>query len=297
MSSPTWIGQTLNGRYVIQELLGQGGMSAVYKASDPNLKRVVAIKLIHPHLAMDNQFVQRFEEEAAAVASLRHPNIVQVYDFNSDKDVAYMVLEFIPGETLQDHLKRLAAQNRSMSIESAIKFTINMCEALGYAHQRGMIHRDIKPANIMLDVFGQAILMDFGIVKIIGGNQHTATGAVMGTARYMSPELIRSEPADARSDIYSLGVTLYEMLSGKTPFNADSAMTLMMMHLNDPVPDPRVLRNDLPPSLVEILKKVLAKDRNQRYQSTAELANDLKKVSLTIEQVVLPDAAVTVIAG
>ena len=295
MSSPTWIGQTLNGRYVIQELLGQGGMSAVYKASDPNLKRVVAIKLIHPHLAMDNQFVQRFEEEAAAVASLRHPNIVQVYDFNSDKDVAYMVLEFIPGETLQDHLKRLAAQNRSMSIESAIKYTINMCEALGYAHQRGMIHRDIKPANIMLDVFGQAILMDFGIVKIIGGNQHTATGAVMGTARYMSPELIRSEPADARSDIYSLGVTLYEMLSGKTPFNADSAMTLMMMHLNDPVPDPRVLRNDLPPSLVEILKKVLAKDRNQRYQSTAELANDLKKVSLTIEQVVLPDAAVTVL--
>ena len=165
MSSPTWIGQTLNGRYVIQELLGQGGMSAVYKASDPNLKRVVAIKLIHPHLAMDNQFVQRFEEEAAAVASLRHPNIVQVYDFNSDKDVAYMVLEFIPGETLQDHLKRLAAQNRSMSIESAIKYTINMCEALGYAHQRGMIYRDIKPANIMLDVFGQAILMDFGIVK------------------------------------------------------------------------------------------------------------------------------------
>jgi len=295
MSSPTWIGQTLNGRYVIQELLGQGGMSAVYKASDPNLKRVVAVKLIHPHLAMDNQFVQRFEEEAAAVASLRHPNIVQVYDFNSDKDVSYMVLEFIPGETLQDHLKRLSAQNRSMSIENAIKYTINMCDALGYAHQRGMIHRDIKPANIMLDVFGQAILMDFGIVKIIGGNQHTATGAVMGTARYMSPELIRSEPADARSDIYSLGVTLYEMLSGKTPFNADSAMTLMMMHLNDPVPDPRLLRNDLPPSLVEILKKALAKDRNQRYQSTAEFAADLKKVSLSPASVEPHDAAVTVL--
>ncbi|NTW44422.1 MAG: serine/threonine protein kinase, partial [Anaerolineaceae bacterium] len=295
MSSPTWIGQTLNGRYVIQELLGQGGMSAVYKASDPNLKRVVAIKLIHPHLAMDNQFVQRFEEEAAAVASLRHPNIVQVYDFNSDKDVSYMVLEFIPGETLQDHLKRLSIQNRSMSIENAIKYTLNMCDALGYAHQRGMIHRDIKPANIMLDVFGQAILMDFGIVKIIGGNQHTATGAVMGTARYMSPELIRSEPADARSDIYSLGVTLYEMLSGKTPFNADSAMTLMMMHLNDPVPDPRVLRNDLPPSLVEILKKALTKDRNQRYQSTAELAADLKKVSLSPGNEIVQDSAVTVL--
>jgi len=278
MSSPTWIGQTLNGRYLIQELLGQGGMSAVYKALDPNLKRVVAIKLIHPHLAMDNQFVQRFEEEAAAVASLRHPNIVQVYDFNTDKDVSYMVLEFLAGETLQDHLKRLTAQNRSMSVEQAIKYTINICDALGYAHQRGMIHRDIKPANIMLDVFGQAILMDFGIVKILGGSQHTATGAVMGTARYMSPELIRSEPADARSDIYSLGVTLYEMLSGKPPFVADSAMTLMMMHLNDPVPDPRSLRADLPPELVRILNKALAKDRNLRYPSTAEFVADLKKV-------------------
>ena len=278
MPQPTWIGQTLNGRYHIDELLGQGGMSAVYKASDPNLKRVVAIKLIHPHLAGDPSFVQRFKEEATAVASLRHPNIVQVYDFNADQDVSYMVLEFIPGETLQDHLKRLAAQKRSMDVSQAIKITLEMCEALSYAHQRGMIHRDIKPANIMLDVYGHAILMDFGIVKIVGGTQHTATGAVMGTARYMSPELIRSEPADPRSDIYSLGVTLYEMLSGKTPFEADSAMTLMMMHLNDPVPDPRTLRQDLPPAMVNILNRSLAKDRNQRYQNINDLANDLKKV-------------------
>ncbi len=278
MPQPTWIGQTLNGRYHIDELLGQGGMSAVYKATDPNLKRVVAIKLIHPHLAGDHSFVQRFKEEATVVASLRHPNIVQVYDFNADQDVSYMVLEFIPGETLQDHLKRLAAQNRSMDVGQAIKITLEMCEALSYAHQRGMIHRDIKPANIMLDVYGHAILMDFGIVKIVGGTQHTATGAVMGTARYMSPELIRSEPADPRSDIYSLGVTLYEMLSGKTPFEADSAMTLMMMHLNDPVPDPRKLRQDLPPAMVNILNRSLAKDRNQRYQNVNELANDLKKV-------------------
>ncbi len=283
MSSPTWIGQTLNGRYFIQELLGQGGMSAVYKASDPNLKRVVAIKLIHPHLATDAQFVQRFQEEATAVASLRHPNIVQVFDFSSDKDVSYMVLEFIPGETLQENLRRLAAQKRSMDLNQAIKITLNICDALAYAHQRGMIHRDIKPANIMLDVYGQAILMDFGIVKILGGAQHTATGAVMGTARYMSPELIRSEPADQRADIYSLGVTLYEMLSGKTPFEADSAMTLMMMHLNDPVPDPRSLRQDLPPALVAILNRCLAKDRNQRYQSVNELANDLKQVQASLD--------------
>jgi serine/threonine-protein kinase len=277
MDQPTWIGRTLSGRYRIDALLGQGGMSAVYKATDPNLKRVVAIKLIHPHLSTDSSFLQRFESEASAVASLRHSNIVQVYDFNNDNGIYYMVLEFIPGETLQDRLKRLAADGRRLSIEEAINFTINIADAVGYAHQRGMVHRDIKPANIMLDVQGQAILMDFGIVKILGGDSHTSTGAVVGTARYMSPELIRGEVADHRSDLYSLGVTLYEMLSGRTPFVADSAMTLMMMHLNDPIPNVRGFRQDVPPELVRILERLLAKDRNARYQSAAELTADLRR--------------------
>lgn len=277
MNQPTWIGRTLSGRYKIEALLGQGGMSAVYKAMDPNLKRVVAIKLIHPHLSSDPSFVSRFESEASAVASLRHANIVQVYDFNNDEGVYYMVLEFIPGETLQDRMSRLSGTGRQLSIQDALKFTINICDAVGYAHQRGMVHRDIKPANIMLDVQGQAILMDFGIVKILGGDSHTSTGAVVGTARYMSPEIIRGEVADHRSDIYSLGVTLYEMLSGRPPFVADSAMTLMMMHLNDPVPDVRDFRTDVRPELVEILEKCLAKDRNDRYLSAAEMAADLRR--------------------
>lgn len=277
MNQPTWIGRTLSGRYKIEALLGQGGMSAVYKAMDPNLKRVVAIKLIHPHLSTDPSFVMRFESEASAVASLRHANIVQVYDFNNDSGVYYMVLEFIPGETLQDRMSRLSESGRTLSIQDALKFTINICDAVGYAHQRGMVHRDIKPANIMLDVQGQGILMDFGIVKILGGDSHTSTGAVVGTARYMSPEIIRGEVADHRSDIYSLGVTLYEMLSGRPPFMADSAMTLMMMHLNDPVPNVRDFRGDIPPEIVEILEKCLAKDRNDRYLSAAELAADLRR--------------------
>jgi serine/threonine-protein kinase len=277
MNQPTWIGRTLSGRYKIEALLGQGGMSAVYKATDPNLKRVVAIKLIHPHLSSDPSFVLRFESEAAAVASLRHPNIVQVYDFNNDEGVYYMVLEFIPGETLQDRLQRLNADGRKLSLEEALKFAIDISDAMGYAHQRGMIHRDIKPANIMLDIHGDAILMDFGIVKILGGDSHTSTGAVVGTARYMSPEIIRGEVADNRSDIYSLGVTLYEMLSGRPPFVADSAMTLMMMHLNDPVPNVRAFRSDIHPELVRILEKSLAKDRAERYQSAAELSADLKR--------------------
>lgn len=274
---PTWIGRTLSGRYRIESMLGQGGMSAVYKANDPNLKRVVAVKLIHPHLSSDPSFVLRFESEASAVASLRHPNIVQVYDFNSDGGVYYMVLEFIPGETLQDRMKRLADVGRQLPIEEAVKFTANISDAVGYAHQRGLVHRDIKPANIMLDVQGQAILMDFGIVKILGGDSHTTTGAVVGTARYMSPEIIRGEVADHRSDIYSLGVTLYEMLSGRPPYVADSAMTLMMMHLNDPVPNVRNFRQEIPAELADVLDRCLAKDRTQRYQSATELSADLRR--------------------
>jgi serine/threonine-protein kinase len=147
-------------------------MSAVYKATDPNLKRVVAIKLIHSHLSSDPTFVLRFESEASAVASLRHSNIVQVYDFNNDNGVYYMVLEFIPGETLQDRLKRLNDAGRKLPVEDALRFTTNISDAVGYAHQRGMVHRDIKPANIMLDVHGQAILMDLGCQNF-GGDSHT----------------------------------------------------------------------------------------------------------------------------
>lgn len=280
MNQPTWIGQTLSGRYKIQELLGQGGMSAVYKAYDPNLKRVVAIKLVHSHLSSDPEFVKRFEEEASVVASLRHPNIVQVYDFNTDNGVNYMVMEFVPGETLQDRLKRLNADQRRMSLKEAVSITVDICNALSYAHKRGMVHRDIKPANIMLDVNNHAILMDFGIVKILGGQSHTVTGAVMGTARYMPPEVVRSEPADQRSDIYALGITLYEMLSGKPPFEANSAMTVMMMQLNDPVPDLRPTRQDIDQRVAQVVLKALAKDPALRYQSTDEFAAALQNTLL-----------------
>ena len=279
MKQSRWIGQTLNGRYKIEEILGQGGMSSVYKATDPNLRRVVAIKMVHPHLSSDPSFMRRFEEEAAAIGSLRHPNIVQVFDFNSDEDVNYMVMEYVPGETLQARLHRLNKNQRKMAITEAVQITMNVCDGLSYAHKRGMVHRDVKPGNIMLDIQNQAILMDFGIVKIVGSSAHTLTGAVIGTANYMPPEIIRSEPADQRSDIYALGVTLYEMLSGKPPFDADSAMTIMMMHLNDPVPDIEKIRDDLPGVLVTILKKALEKGREERYQSAEEMANDLRKVS------------------
>jgi serine/threonine-protein kinase len=158
-----------------------------------------------------------------------------------------------------------------------MRYAVQICEAVDYAHKRHMIHRDIKPANIMLDLNGQAILMDFGIAKIIGGQQHTATGAVVGTALYMSPEQIRSERFDHRTDIYSIGVTLFELVHGRPPFEADSTMSLMMMHLNEPTPDLRKLRPEIPTALVDVIEKAMEKEPGARYQSAAEMAAALRR--------------------
>jgi tRNA A-37 threonylcarbamoyl transferase component Bud32 len=278
MSDTDLVGKTLGGRYKIQSLIGQGGMASVYKAYDSNLQRPVAIKVIHPHLSNNPDFFRRFEEEATAVARLRHPNIVQMYDFHHGEDLYYMVMEFVMGETLQTRLKRLNSSNRRLDIKEAIAITTEICDAAFYAHERGMIHRDIKPANIMLDVNGNAILMDFGIARMVDASQHTATGTVLGTALYMPPEQIQGLHIDDRADIYSIGITLFEMLSGKPPFEADSAMTLMMMHMNDPVPDLQELQPHTPPGLVAITNKALAKNRDERYQSAHEMAEALRQL-------------------
>ena len=278
MTLQSWVGKTIGGRYRVEALLGKGGMSAVYRAIDPNLRRTVAIKLIHPHLSDDPNFIGRFKEEAAAVARLRHPNIVQVYDFNIDGDIYYMVMEYLVGETLQARLKRLSSTGRQMPLSEAVGICTQICDATGYAHQHELIHRDIKPANIMLDVNGQAILMDFGIVKIVGGEYHTATGATLGTAMYMSPEQIRGERSDDRSDIYSLGVTLYEMIGGHPPYQADSPLTLMMMALNDPLPDLRKIREGIPEELVAVVYQALAKEPSERFQSMAEMGTALRRI-------------------
>jgi serine/threonine-protein kinase len=240
------------------------------------LKRIVAVKLIHPHLSSNPDFVRRFETEASSVAQLRHPNIVQVYDFDHDGDTYYMVLEFVAGESLHDRLVRMNTAGRKLTTREAVDIGSKICDAVDYAHKRGLVHRDIKPANIMLNVQGEPILMDFGIVRILGGTSHTATGAVVGTAIYMSPEQIRGEHPDHRADIYSLGVVLYEMVSGKPPFEADSAMTIMMMHLNDPVPDLRAISPDTPPALKAVIERSLAKNPNERFQSAGEMAAALR---------------------
>ena len=288
MSEPTWIGKTIGGRYQIEELIGQGGMSSVYKAIDPNLRRAVAVKIIHPHLSGDKEFVRRFEEEAAAVAQLRQPNIIQVYDFNHEGNTYFIVFEFIPGESLQSYLRRLNETDRLMPYPEAVDTVAKVADALEFAHEQGLIHRDVKPANVMINVRREPVLMDFGIAKIMGGTQHTATGAVLGTARYMSPEQIKGQQIDVRTDIYSLGVMLYEILGGSPPYEADSAMTLMMMHIQDPIPDLGQIRSDVPPDLMAVTYKALAKDRIDRYQTAAEFAAALRKALTVPAGVPLP---------
>jgi serine/threonine-protein kinase len=277
----SWIGQTVGGRYKIEAQLGQGGMSTVYKATDPNLQRTVAVKLIHSHLSNDAEFIRRFELEASAVAQLRHSNIVQVYDFNHDDNLYYMVLEYVPGETLQNRLETLNKAGQRLPIEEAVKIIANTCEAVGFAHEQGMIHRDLKPANVMLNSRGQPILMDFGVAKMLGGIQHTATGAIIGTAKYMSPEQARGDRPDERTDLYSLGVMLYEMLTGEPPFDADSTVALLMKHVTEPVPDLRNINQDVPEALVTVVKKALAKDRTERYQTAGDMATALRLSQMT----------------
>jgi serine/threonine protein kinase len=273
-----WIGKTINNRYQIEKLLGQGGMSAVYQAVDPNLRRPVAIKLIHSHLSTNPNFIQRFKEEAAAVARLRHPNIVQVHDFNADGDTYFMVMEYLIGETLQTRLRHNNKVGRHLPFSEAIRICLQLCDAIGYAHKHELIHRDIKPANVMLDLNNQAILLDFGIVKIVGGEYHTVTGATIGTVMYMSPEQIRSERVDERADIYSLGVTLFEMISGQPPYQGDSTPSLMMRVLNDPLPDLSQIREDVPNELLRVVQKAMAKEREERYQSMDDMAAELQQV-------------------
>ncbi|TLN00095.1 serine/threonine protein kinase, partial [bacterium] len=272
MPADRWVGQILGGRYQIEELLGQGGMSSVYRARDLNLRRTVAVKLIHPHLSDNEEFVRRFESEATSIARLHHSNIVEVYDLNHEGGQFYMVLQYVEGETLQSRIKRANSEGRQLSIRECLRCLRDICKAADYAHRNGMVHRDIKPANIMLDAHGSAILMDFGIARILGQQQHTATGVVLGTALYMSPEQIQGQHPDGRSDIYSIGVTLFEALGGRPPFEADSAMTLMHMHLYDPVPDINQRHPGIPEKVRVIVNRALEKDPGRRFQSCAEMA-------------------------
>jgi serine/threonine protein kinase len=267
------------GKYEIIERIGRGGMAEVYRGYHSALDRYVAIKLLHPFLADDPEFKDRFEKEAKNVAKLRHPNIVQVFDFEYDSggESYYMVMELIDGPTLKDKLFELAADNRRYSIAEATRIMIDTANALAYAHKRNMIHRDVKPANLMLDEDGRVVLTDFGIAKIVTSAQFTASGGMIGTPAYMAPEQGLGEAGDERSDIYSLGVIFYQMVTGRLPYDADTPLAVILKHVNDPLPDPREDNPDLPDWVVSSIQRSLEKNSEDRYQTSKEFLEALKQ--------------------
>ena len=283
-------GRTL-GKYQLQERLGRGGMAEVYKAHHPGLDRFVAVKVLHPHLAEAPDFLGRFRREAQAVARLRHPHIVQVYDFDVEGEQHYMVMEYVQGVSLKTHLDDLFTRGERMPVDEVLGLFRALLDAAGYAHAQGMIHRDLKPANVMLEVKDEGgrmkdepsssftphpsslrvVLTDFGIAKILGGSTFTASGVTVGTPTYMSPEQCSGEPGDARSDLYSLGVVLYECLTGQVPYQGETTVAVLLKHLNEPIPPLRDVRPELPVSLERAVTKALAKNPDERFQTAGEM--------------------------
>ncbi|MCC6613737.1 MAG: protein kinase [Anaerolineae bacterium] len=268
-----------NGKYEIIERLGRGGMAEVYKAYQTNLDRFVAIKILHAFLADDPEFKNRFEKEARNIAKLKHANIVQVYDFENDTDNEsyYMVMELVDGPTLKEVLAILTDNEQMMAVEEAVRIIRESAGALSYAHNLNMIHRDVKPANLMLDSNNRVVLTDFGIAKIVTGVQFTASGGMVGTPAYMAPEQGLGEQGDERSDLYSLGIIFYQMLTGKLPYDGDTPLAVILKHLNEPVRSTREFREDVPETLDHIVMKLMAKDPNDRYQTATELIADLDR--------------------
>ena len=282
--SDTLTGTTI-GKYKILEKLGRGGMAEVYKGYQENLDRYVAIKLMHAFLVAEQDFLQRFQREAKAMAAMKHPNIVGIYDFDLyGENTYYLVMEYISGGTLKEKLEALAKDNERLPLAEAVRIAREVADALAYAHRRNMIHRDIKPANIMMDEeTDRAILTDFGIVKMIGAQSmaYTATGALIGTPAYMSPEQALGQSGDERADIYSMGVLLFQMVTGQLPFQADTPLAVVMKHVNDPTPMPVSFNPNIPESLQIIILKAMSKIPEDRFQTAAELATALRTVDLT----------------
>jgi hypothetical protein len=251
-------------------------MAEVYKAYQPGLDRYVGIKVLHSHLVDDADFIGRFEREALAIGKLRHPSIVQALDFDREGDLYFMAMEYIDGPTLKDELKARRAANNPFTYEEISRIFTALCSAIDYAHSRGMVHRDIKPANVMINQDGQIVLTDFGIARIVGATQFTQTGALAGTPAYMSPEQGQGERGDERSDIYSLGVMLYEMVTGAVPYDADTPFAVIMQHINQPLPLPTKINPDIPETIERVILKAMGKNPDDRYQTAGEMARDLR---------------------
>ncbi|MEN6429433.1 MAG: protein kinase, partial [Coriobacteriales bacterium] len=260
-------------RYRVTERIGSGGMADVYKAVDEVLGRTVAVKVLHPRYAAESNFIARFRQEASAAANLSHPSIVNIYDWGQDNGTYYIVMEYVKGTDL----KTLVEQNGPLDPMRAADYAAQVCSALAVAHGYDIIHRDIKPQNIVLTPDGTLKVMDFGIARA-GNTTMTQTGSVLGTAQYISPEQAQGRPLGPASDLYSLGVTLYELVTGRLPFDGDTPVAVALKQVNEePVP-PRRIRPSIPPSLEAVILRAMRKDPAERYASASEMRDDLKRV-------------------
>ena len=276
------LGTSLSGRYRLDAQIGTGGMSTVYRAFDTLLEREVAIKLMHREIAGDSDQLERFRREARAVARLNHPHIVTVIDAGEEGDpdhpTPYIVFEYVAGETLKDRIRRAGR----MDVGEAIAYAIEIARALGAAHERAIVHRDVKPQNVLVDLEGAAKVMDFGIARTLTEEGLTADGRVLGTTDYVSPEQALGHPVTGQSDLYSLGVVLFEMLAGDVPFKGENQVAVAMKHVRDEIPDVRAARPEVSTALAAVVDRATAKDLGQRYLDAGSLVADLEEV-LAIE--------------
>jgi serine/threonine protein kinase len=266
------IGQNL-GPYRIMEQVGRGGMATVYKAYQPAMDRHVAVKVLSAHFMQDPSFVERFEREARTIARLEHPHILPVHDYGKAPDgTTYIVMRYINAGTLSDLLKQ-----GPLSVNEIVHLFSQIGDALAYAHEQGILHRDMKPSNILIDPRNQAFLTDFGLARIIEGDSHLTGSMIVGTPAYMAPEQGQGRPADKRSDIYALGVVLYEMVTGRPPFEAETPMAVMIKHMTEPLPLPSTLNPNLSPAVERVILKALAKEPEARYQSVTDMVRVLQE--------------------
>src|ERR687887_2671313 len=267
------IGTLISDRFRLEEKVGAGGMSSVYRAFDPTLDRWVAIKLMHRDISQDPDQLERFRREARAAARLNHPHVVTVIDAGEDDGAPYIVFEYVEGETLKERIRRLGR----LPVAEAVAYAIEIGRALSCAHSHRFVHRDVKPQNVLIDPEGRAKVTDFGIARSLEAQGLTAAGRVLGTTDYVSPEQALGDPVTPQSDIYSLGICLYEMLTGDTPFRADTQVGVAMKHVRDPLPDVQRRRPEISASLAAVIERATAKDTSKRYSKVDEMVHDLEE--------------------
>ncbi len=277
-----YVGKKLDGRYEIQELIGIGGMATVYKANDIKDNKTVAIKILKDEFSKNSEFIRRFKNESKAIAVLSHPNIVKVYDVSFGDVMQYIVMEYIDGITLKEYLEQ---QSKAIDWKMAVYFTSQILKAMQHAHEKGVIHRDVKPQNMMLLQDGTIKVTDFGIARFSNTETRTMTDKAIGSVHYIAPEQAKGDHTDGKSDVYSIGVMLYEMITGQLPFQADSAVSVAIMQLQSSPKPPREINPDIPQGLEEITLRAMRKEPMQRYKTAEEMLKDLQKVSKKPETV------------